>query len=223
MTVRRGRRLPPEQLAPYLVATPDPPAPLDWRAVFGSSNPVEIEVGFGKGLFLVTAAPAHPDTNYFGIEIERAYQLFTAARLAKRGLANVRLACADARLFFRDCIAQASVRAVHVYFPDPWWKRRHEKRRLFTAEFASECERVLSPGGRLHLATDVEEYFGIITAILARQPSLTRLPPPSEKLPEHDLDYLTNYERKSRQRGRPIFRALYQEGAGSAVSKETMR
>src|SRR5205807_7068201 len=122
---------PLEELQPYLFELPKsgsgPPAPLDWRAVFGNDHPVEIEVGFGKGLFLLNAATARPDVNFAGIEIERKYQLFTATRLAVRKLGNVRVACADARLALRDHVPGASVQAVHVYFPDPWWKKRHHK------------------------------------------------------------------------------------------------
>jgi tRNA (guanine-N7-)-methyltransferase len=180
--------------------------PLDWRSVFGNDRPVEIEVGFGKGLFLLAAGQARPDVNFLGIEVLRKYQLFTATRLVKRGLANVRLACADARLFLRDHVAAGSVQAVHVYFPDPWWKSRHRKRRVFTPEFAEQCERVLGPGGRLYVATDVEEYYREMLALLASRPVLRQLPPPEPRQPEHDFDYLTNFERKYRKEGRPIYR-----------------
>jgi tRNA (guanine-N7-)-methyltransferase len=208
--VRPAKRLPLEELAPYLLDVPEPPAPLDWRAVFGNDGPVEIEVGFGKGLFLVTAATAAPDGNFLGIEIVRKYQLFAATRMAKRGLRNVRLVKADARLFLRDCVTAASVATVHVYFPDPWWKKRHLKRRVFTPEFAAECTRVLRLGGRLHVATDVEDYFHVIQELLARQTVLQPLPPPDERAPQHDLDYLTNFERKFRKEGRSIWRAVYE-------------
>jgi tRNA (guanine-N7-)-methyltransferase len=208
--VRRPVRLPPEELAPYLVELSDPPALLDWPALFGNANPVEVEVGFGKGLFLVTEGPRRPAVNFLGVEIERKYTLFTATRLAKRGLRNVRVACADAKRFFRDGIADASVQAVHVYFPDPWWKKRHHKRRLFNEEFTAQCLRVLRPAGRLHIASDVEEYFGIMKELLAQEPRWEQLPPPEEHQPEHDLDYLTNFERKYRQQGRPIYRAVYE-------------
>ncbi|HXG12533.1 MAG TPA: tRNA (guanosine(46)-N7)-methyltransferase TrmB [Gemmataceae bacterium] len=210
MSRRRRGRLPLEELAPYLVSVPDPPVPLEWRAVFGNDNPVEAEVGFGKGLFLITTAPQHPEVNYLGVEIARKYQLFTANRLAKRGLRNVRLVCADARTFFRDCVASESLQAVHVYFPDPWWKKRHWKRRVFTPEFAAQCERVLRPGGRLHLATDVGEYFQMITDLLAAHTRLRPLPPPEPSEPAHDLDYLTNFERKFRKQGKTIHRAVYE-------------
>jgi tRNA (guanine-N7-)-methyltransferase len=211
--VRRGPRLPLEQLRPYLLEGPPPEAegPLDWRAVFGNDNPVEVEVGFGKGLFLLNAATANPQVNFLGVEIGRKYQLFTATRLAKRGLDNVRLACADARAFLRDRLGTGSVRAVHVYFPDPWWKARHYKRRVFTDEFAGQCARVLAPGGVLHVATDVEDYARLVREAVAAHAPLRELPPPEEKGPEHDLDYLTNFERKFRLRGKPIHRMRYEK------------
>src|SRR5262249_293699 len=128
LIVRKPERLSLEQLAPWLLTVPDPLTALDWRAVFAHDQPVEIEVGFGKGLFLTTEVPARPGTNFLGVEIERKYQLFTATRLAKRNLANVKVACADAKTFLPSCVADGSVEVVHVYFPDPWWKRRHQKR-----------------------------------------------------------------------------------------------
>jgi tRNA (guanine-N7-)-methyltransferase len=203
--LRRARRLALEDLAPYLVLPPIGSGFLEWQQVFGNAHPVEVEVGFGKGLFLVTTAPLHPEVNYLGIEIARKYQLFTATRLAKRQLTNVRLAKGDARPFFRDHLANASCRAVHAYFPDPWWKKRHLKRRVFTAEFARQCARVLVGGGQLHVATDVQEYFQVITQLIDQETQLRHLPAAS--LDGHT--YLTNFERKSRQRGRQVFRADY--------------
>ena len=233
--MRPGRRLPLEELAPCLLAVPDPPAgamlsrpggaavggsvagaakawhpTLDWHAVFGNANPVEIEVGFGKGLFLLTAAQASPQVNFVGVEVMRKYQLFTATRLVKRGVRNVRLVHADARLFLRDGVTAGSVQAVHVYFPDPWWKKRHLKRRVFTPEFAAQCERVLRPGGRFYVITDVEEYFQVIVELLARNTRLLPVPPPPPSEPKHDLDYRTNFERKFRKEGRPIWSAAYE-------------
>jgi tRNA (guanine-N7-)-methyltransferase len=217
--VRRARRLPLEELAPYLLETAGGPdqasdgrlGPLDWRAVFGNERPVEAEVGFGKGLFLVRAATAHPEINYLGVEIARKYQLFAATRLARRRLTNVRLALADAREFLRDRVAAGSLQALHVYFPDPWWKKRHLKRRVFTPEFAVGCERTLRPGGLLHVATDVEEYFGVIRQLVAHDTRLRELPPPPDQAPAHDLDYLTNFERKFRKQGRAIYRASFEK------------
>jgi tRNA (guanine-N7-)-methyltransferase len=208
--VRKPARLPVEALEPYLLPFPDPPAPLDWHALFGNDRPVELEVGFGKGLFLLMAASARPDVNFVGIEIIRKYQLFAATRLAKRGLGNVRLACGDGRLFVAQCVAPVSLAAVHVYFPDPWWKKRHHKRRVFTAEFAAACARALQPGGLLHVATDVADYAALVTELMRTVTELTPQPPPSETAPSHDMDYLTNFERKFRKEGKAIYRFVYQ-------------
>jgi tRNA (guanine-N7-)-methyltransferase len=232
--VRRTPRLPLDALASYLLeipakkgsgvffgATEKTPDPFfDWATVFGNDRPVELEVGFGKGLFLITSATARPEINFVGVEIIRKYQLFTATRLAKRGLTNVRVACADARLFLRDCVPAASVQAVHVYFPDPWWKKRHHKRRVFTDEFAHQCLRVLRPGGELSAATDVQEYSVIMADVVAALPELRPVPAPEPGTPAHDLDYLTNFERKFRKQGKPICRLRYQKAdvAGAVTS-----
>jgi tRNA (guanine-N7-)-methyltransferase len=148
--------------------------------------------------------------NFLGVEIVRKYQLFSATRLAKRALGNVRVAGSDARVLLRDRVVPGSVQAVHVYFPDPWWKKRHHKRRVFTAEFAATCARILRHGGRLCIATDVAEYHAVMADLVAAQPSLRPLPPPEPGTPAHDLDYLTNFERKFRKQGKPIFRQQYE-------------
>lgn len=211
MSLRRSRRLPLEELSPFLLAIPEPQNPFDWRTVFGNDRLVELEIGSGKGLFLLTASQAQPGTNFVGIEIARKYQLFTANRIAKRNLTNVRLACADGRLFLRNLVGDESCQGLHVYFPDPWWKKRHAKRRLWTAEFAADCARVLCPGGRLSIATDVEEYFGVITDLLAQQDRLQPLPEQHEQEREDASDYLTNFERKARLVDQRVFRRVYEK------------
>src|SRR5262249_12679778 len=211
VSVRRAKRLPLEGLAPYLLEVPEQSRTGCWAEVFGNQHPVEIEIGFCKRLFLLTSSQARTDTNFVGIEIDRKYQLFTATRLAKRAVSNVKLVCADARKFLVEHIEPASVQAIHVYFPDPWWKKRHHKRRLFTPEFAAECARALRPGGRLHFVTDVEDYFHMATGLLAAHPILRPLPPPEPGGPRHDLDYLTNFERKCGKESRPIWRACYEK------------
>jgi tRNA (guanine-N7-)-methyltransferase len=207
MTVRRTPRLSPEALAPFLFDVPSDSGPFTWNAVFGNERPVEIEVGFGKGLFLLESSQTQPDVNFLGIEIIRKYQLFTATRIAKRNLTNVRLMCADARHVLSAQMPAGSVQAVHVYFPDPWWKNRHQKRRLFTPEFAAACERVLKADCRLWLISDVETYFHLMIETLASRTKLVQ-----EEWPETpDEAGRTNFERKYRKEGRPIYRAVYRK------------
>ena len=216
--MRKPQRLSLEELAPYVVDfhRPDPKSgaivpdrPLIWTELFGNDHPVEVEVGFGKGMYLVNAALQHPQTNYFGIEIVRKYQLYAATRIAKRKLANAITAAADAKLVLREHIPESSVHAVHVYFPDPWWKARHKKRLLFTSDFAEMIQRVLKPGGMLHFVTDVHDYFEMVTELLAMKPAFQLIRFPETEAPRHDMDYLTNFERKFRLEGRPIHRAEY--------------
>lgn len=206
--MRRTRRLPLEELRPYLLDIPKDPAPLDWSQIFGNAHPVELEVGFGKGMFLVTSSQANSNVNYVGIEIERKYQLYAATRIAKRSLRNVRLACGDARSIFKDHMTDNSIRTLHVYFPDPWWKTRHRKRRLFTAEFVHECARVLQPGGKLRIKTDVEDYFAVMKKLIADETSLMEVSQAAEDNPET----ATNFERKYRNENRPIYGAEYAKG-----------
>jgi tRNA (guanine-N7-)-methyltransferase len=161
-------------------------------------------------MFLLAVAAAHPERNYFGVEIERRYQLYATTRIANRNLPNVKTCCGDAKVIFRDYVAPGTVAAVHIYFPDPWWKTRHRKRLLFTPEFTDLVHRVLRPGGVLQFATDVEDYFAMVTGLLREKPAFVSLPPPAEHAPDHDMDYLTNFERKFRKQGKPIYRARYQ-------------
>jgi tRNA (guanine-N7-)-methyltransferase len=214
-----------EELQPYLLDVPHPRTPpellrrqlaegpsacLDWALLFGNAGPVEIEVGFGKGLFLLNECQRRPAMNFLGVEIERKYVLLSADRLANRQTANVRLACTDAHWLLRERVAAGTTAAVHVYFPDPWWKKRHRKRRLLTPEFAQQCVRVLQPGGRLHFVSDVAEYFAETQEMLAQLTSLHSVHWPEPMDAQNELDYLTNFERKYRKEGRPIYRALYE-------------
>jgi tRNA (guanine-N7-)-methyltransferase len=191
-------------------------APVSWQEVFGNDHPVELEIGSGKGLFLANAATTHPGLNFFGIEMARKYARKSAERLAKRKLSNVKVLPGDARLFMSRYAPPASLAAVHVYFPDPWWKTRHRKRRVFAEPLVIDIERTLLPGGDLRVVTDVEEYFGVIRALMATHPRFQIQPEPLPKTPEHEHDYLTNFERKYRIEGRPIYRAHYRlDGAAS--------
>jgi tRNA (guanine-N7-)-methyltransferase len=170
---------------------------------------VEIEVGFGKGGWLIDAAQARPDHNFLGIEVVRALQLYVATRAAKRQLVNVRLACIDARHFLAQRVPPRSVTAIHVYFPDPWWKKRHKKRRVFTPEFAAAAEQALVLGGKLLIGTDVEEYFGVMTEIVALRPGFQQIDRRVQSGPAESSELLTNFERKARLKGRSVWRAAY--------------
>lgn len=180
--------------------------PVRWDELFGNDHPVELEVGSGKGLFLQNQATHHPDRNYLGIEISRKYARKAAERVAKHGLSNVRVWTGDARPFLRSCVAPESLAAAHLYFPDPWWKARHKKRRVFSETLLLDIRAGLIDGGVLRVATDVEEYFQVIREMVSTFPGFHPLPVEVNETPRHDLDYLTNFERKYRIEGRPIYR-----------------
>jgi tRNA (guanine-N7-)-methyltransferase len=172
--------------------------------VFGSPGPVEIEIGSGKGTFLIESAEARPGHRFLSIEWALPYAEHVRDRVRRRGLENVRVARADASRFLGEHVRPGSVRAIHVYFPDPWPKKRHHKRRLMQPGFVSAAAEALEEAGELRFVTDHEEYFEEARAALAAEPSLEEAP-----VPEEEMTDLTNYERKYRAEGRPIHRARF--------------
>ena len=177
--------------------------------MFGREAPLEVEVGSGKGLFLAGASRAHPEHDFVGIEIARKYARFAAARLAKQAATNALVICGDALLLLRQWFPAASLASVHVYFPDPWWKKRHHKRRLWTPDFVEQCGRVLRVGGRLHIATDVGEYYETMRALLDARKDLACESADERTGSVAKGESLTNFELKARVKGGAVWRAQY--------------
>lgn len=140
---------------------------LPWQAVFGNDRGVEIEIGPGRGDVLLTLAAADPATNFFAVERAGGGAAAIQASAEARGLANVRVVAGDARCIVATCVADASVAAYHIYFPDPWPKTRHRRRRLAADGFARELARTLVPGGAVHVATDLPALLAVFAARLA--------------------------------------------------------
>jgi tRNA (guanine-N7-)-methyltransferase len=190
----------------------DLPQPWSPEALFGRAAPVEVEIGSGKGLFLRNAAAARPEADFLGIEIAQRYARFAAAGLARRGLANAVVVCGDAGALFDGYLPPGSLAAVHIYFPDPWWKRRHKRRRVVQEPFVKRLEQVLQPGGSLHFWTDVEEYYQTALKLLTEETDLEGPLPVPERPAENELDYRTHFERRTRLAGLPVYRAEFRRG-----------
>ncbi len=210
---RRALRKPDPSLdlSRHLKTFDELPVPWNPEALFGRHAPLEIEVGCGKGLFLRTAAPACPGRDFLGIEIVRKYAAFSAAGLVRRDIRNAVVVAGDAIRVFREILPDESAAGVHVYFPDPWWKKRHRKRRVIRAEFVRDVERVLIPHGRLHFWTDVQEYFETALETLAQETTLLGPFEVHEAQPEHDLDYRTHFERRTRLHRETVHRAEFEK------------
>jgi tRNA (guanine-N7-)-methyltransferase len=211
-----GRRALPRldptlDLARHLKTFDQLPRPWDAAALFMADAPLEVEVGSGKGLFLQSAATGLAGHNFLGIEVAQKYAQHTAARLAKRSLTNAIIVYGDAQRVFRELLPDCSLAAVHVYFPDPWWKKRHRKRRVMNEAFLNDVVRVLTPGGRLHFWTDVEEYFHAGLALVAEHTPLVGPLEVAERPAEHDLDFRTHFERRMRMAELPVFRSEFRK------------
>jgi len=177
---------------------------VDFAAVFGNSRPVEIEIGTGKGTFLLARAQERPELNFLGIEWARAYAMYSADRFKRHGLENVRMLRADATEFFRKKLADRSIWRLHIYFPDPWPKTRHHRRRLIQAAFIEEARRVLKIGGQLIIVTDHKNYFSQIQNVMSTARGWAKIPFP--KLGGGDGELVgTNFERKYIAQGRPFY------------------
>ncbi len=157
------------------------PAPVipTWRtsAIFDNHNPLEIDAGCGKGRFLLERAERHPNTNFIGIERQTNRIGKVARKAARRGLSNIRLVKADISFVLANCLADASVQTIYVFFPDPWPKRRHQDRRLIQPAFLDLVARKLIPSGKLHFATDATDYARTTAACFEASHDLIACPP----------------------------------------------
>ena len=173
--LRQGRMSPAQQracdelLPRYGV---EPATPLDFERIYGRRAPVVLEIGFGMGETTAAIATTQPDIDFLGVEMHLPGVGALLRRIDERGLANVRVLRHDAVEVVATMIAPAALAGIHVFFPDPWPKKRHHKRRLLQPAFVHELALRLAPGGYLHVATDWEDYAQEILATLAAEPLL---------------------------------------------------
>lgn len=183
---------------------------LDFAVIFGRCAPVILEIGFGNGDALVAEAAAHPENDYIGIEVHRPGIGNLLRKLESSEMKNVRVMLADAKEILAAQIPETSLTGLHLFFPDPWPKQRHHKRRLVQSDFAALVMRKLVPGGYIHLATDWKDYAESMASVLSRTPGLVEV---------SGLDHFTSliasrgqtrYEQRGRKLGNQIWDLVFQ-------------
>ena len=213
MTPSQQRAL--DELMP-IYGVPGDEALLDLSRLFGRSAPCHLEIGFGAGTALLQMAAAHPDENFLGVEVHRPGVGRVLHELHSAGLGNVRVSTQDAMEILRTRVAAASLASVMLYFPDPWHKKRHHKRRIVNAEFAALVARCLMPGGELLLATDWEEYAQAMVAVLNLEPGLRNRSATADYVPRPTGRALTRFEQRGVRLGHGVWDLAYERVSSSS-------
>lgn len=211
--LRQGRFSPAQQrayaeLMPRL-GVPFAAAPLDFAALFGRRAPVVVEIGSGMGETTARIAAENPDTHYVAVEVHAPGVGSLLRRVEEEGLTNVRVVQHDAVEVLREMIPPGSLAAIHVFFPDPWPKKRHHKRRLVQPAFAALAAARLSRGGRLHVATDWQEYAQQVLAVLGETPGLRNTAEGFAPRPPWRPE--TKFERRGRNLGHGVWDVLFEK------------
>jgi tRNA (guanine-N7-)-methyltransferase len=185
----------------------DASAPLDFAVLFGNAHPVVLEIGFGMGAATAAIAAAHPHVNFLGVEMHLPGVGSLLRHIDAQGLANVRVVRRDAVEVVEHLIPPASLAGIHVYFPDPWPKKRHQKRRLLQPPFVHALARRLAAGGYLHVATDWQPYAEDILATLSAEPLLANSAVGFAQRPAWRPS--TKFEQRGLARGHAVFDLLF--------------
>ncbi|MHC5110099.1 MAG: tRNA (guanine(46)-N(7))-methyltransferase TrmB [Planctomycetota bacterium] len=192
-----------------IAAPPDLETRVDPRSWFDSPGPFELEIGCGKGGFLLSRARCRPDVRLLGIEWANKYFKYAADRMARWQLDNVRVMRTDARIFVMNHLVESCIDVLHIYHPDPWPKARHHKRRLIQPDFVAVAVICMVPGARLMFQSDHQEYFEEAVEILDGHESLARIDWLSADAQAGPDWKGTNFEVKYTAEGRSIYRQAY--------------
>jgi tRNA (guanine-N7-)-methyltransferase len=214
--LRQGRMSPAQQRAcdtlypRYGITEQD--VPLDFAELFANCANVVLEIGFGMGETTAAIAAAHPETNFLGVEMHWPGVGALLRRIESAQLANVRVVRRDAVEVVAHRVPRASLAGIHVYFPDPWPKKRHHKRRLLQPAFVHALAERLAPGGYLHVATDWEPYAEAILATLSAEPLLANTT--TGFAPRPSWRPLTKFEQRGLGLGHRVFDLLFRRAPG---------
>lgn len=190
-----------EELGPRYVL-PYVTAPMDWPGVFGRQAPRILEIGFGMGGATAEIARGHPENDYLGVEVHTPGVGALLKRIGELDLANLRIVQHDAAEVLQHMLAESSLDGIHIFFPDPWHKKRHHKRRLIQPAFVELLASRLGPGGYLHLATDWEDYARQMLEVLAANPLLRNTTDSYAPRPDHRP--LTKFEQRGLRLGHGV-------------------
>jgi tRNA (guanine-N7-)-methyltransferase len=185
------------------------PGPIDFAGVFGRRAPLMLEIGFGNGEALCELARSHPQNDYVGIEVYRPGIGSLLLKLETLMLRNVRVICGDAEQVFAEHIAADSLDAVYLFFPDPWPKKRHHKRRLIQPDFVTRVARSLRPDGRMHIATDWQDYAEHALAVALQTPALENTAGLHGYVSRPDVRLLTRFERRGQALGHQVWDLVF--------------
>ena len=183
------------------------PAVCNLDAAFGRAAPKVLEIGFGMGEGLAETAAAHPESDYLGVEVHTPGVGALLKQIGERGLANVRVIQHDAVEVLENMIAPASLAGVRIFFPDPWHKKRHHKRRLIQPPLVALLASRLASGGYLHLATDWQDYAEQMLAVLSAEPLLQNTV--ADYAPRPDTRPLTKFEQRGMRLGHGVWDLLF--------------
>ena len=185
--------------------------PLDWDQAFGRNAPRVLEIGFGMGQATAQIAAARPDLDFIGVEVHEPGVGALLREIGERGLRNLRIVQHDAVEVLQQMIAPAALAGVHVYFPDPWHKKRHHKRRLIQPDLVALLASRLQPGGWLHCATDWDDYAQQMLAVLGACPALHNTAQGFAAKPE--MRPLTKFEARGLRLGHGVWDLLFKRQA----------
>jgi tRNA (guanine-N7-)-methyltransferase len=182
---------------------------LELGALFGNDHPVYLEIGFGNGEALAESAARHPERNYLGIEVHRPGVGHLLLKVEEQGLNNVRILRHDAMELLRHGLAEGTLSGILLFFPDPWHKKRHNKRRIVRPEFATLAARALKPGGLLHMATDWEDYAQHMLEVLSAAPEFENSAGEGRFAPRPEERPLTKFEQRGQRLGHGVWDLLF--------------
>ncbi len=212
--VRRAGRMSEAQQRYYAEMMPKigisyRPAPIDLNAEFGRDNPKILEIGCGMGETTAKIAEANPQNDYFGLEVHVPGVGALCKLIAEKNLGNLRIGQHDAVEVVRDMLPEASLDGLHVFFPDPWHKARHNKRRLIQSPFVALLASRLKPGGYFHCATDWEDYAHQMLEVLSAEPTLVNTA--EGFAPRPDYRPLTKFENRGLRLGHGVWDVIFRK------------